>query len=122
METIVKLIPNRSVYDIRNASANSVSVAEFIEILENYPKDAKIVFDNDYGYTFGYINANVVKMDKVETFEEEKAREEQEENEILVCPHCKSDNICWSLRGHMCCCLDCGKDFKKAKLISNGVV
>ena len=121
METIVKLIPNRSEYDIRNASANSVSVAEFIEILENYPKDAKIVFDNDYGYTFGYINANVVKTDEIETFEEEKAREEQEENEILVCPHCESDNICWSVRGHMCC-LDCDAKFKKAKLISNGVV
>lgn len=121
METIVKLTPNRSEYDIRNASASSISVAEFIEILENYPKDAKIVFDNNYGYTFGYINANVVKMDKVETFEEEKTREEQEENEILVCPHCESDNICCGLSSGWCC-LDCGKDFKKAKLISNGVV
>ena len=115
METIVKLITNKSEYDIRNASKYSINVEDLIEILEEYPKDAKIVFSNDNGYTFGQISSNDVCVIEVETFEEEKVRQEQEDEQGLVCPYCESDNIVYNFSGYWQC-LDCNKKFKKAKL------
>jgi protein-arginine kinase activator protein McsA len=115
METIVKLKVTRDEYDIRNASKYSISVSELVEILERCPQDAKIVFDNDNGFTFGEISPNTIRVVEVETFEEEKTRQEQEDEQELVCPHCESDNIVYSFTGNWVC-LDCNHKFKKAKL------
>ena len=120
METIVKLKVTKDEYDIRNASKYSISVSELVEILERCPQDAKIVFDNDNGFIFGEISPNTIRIVEVETFEEEKAKLEEEDKETLVCPHCESESIVWNFIG---CwqCLDCNKKFKKAnkKIIEN---
>ena len=113
METIVKLKVTRDEYDIRNASKYSISVSELFEILERCPQNAKIVFDNDNGFTFGEISSNTIRVVEVETFEEENTRQEQEQE--LVCPHCESENIVYNFSGYWQC-LDCNHKFKKAKL------
>jgi predicted RNA-binding Zn-ribbon protein involved in translation (DUF1610 family) len=57
----------------------------------------------------------------VETEEEEKERirkeEEEDEKTTLVCPNCGSDNIYWSVRGHMRC-MSCDAKFNKAKKVT----
>jgi RNA polymerase subunit RPABC4/transcription elongation factor Spt4 len=114
METIVKLKVTKDEYDIRNASKYSISVGELVEILERCPQDAKIVFDNDNGFTFGEISPNTIRIVEVETFEEENTRLEEEDKETLVCPHCKSESIVYNFSGYWQC-LDCNEKFKKAK-------
>jgi hypothetical protein len=81
METIVKLRTNKDEYDIRNASAYSYTVGQVIDILSRCPQNAKIVFDNDRGYTFGAIDSATIRVVEVETFQEEKEREEREKAE-----------------------------------------
>lgn len=81
MEKVVKFKTHRSDYDIRESMKYSISVSGLIEILERYPSDAKVVFDNDNGYIFGEISPSVIKLVEVETYEEEKEREEREERE-----------------------------------------
>lgn len=81
MEKVVKFKVHRSDYDIRESMKYAISVSGLIEILENCPSDAKVVFDNDNGYTFGEISPNAIKLIEVETYEEEKEREEREERE-----------------------------------------
>ncbi len=71
---------NRSEYDIRDAAACSMTVRELIDELEcNYNEDDKIVFSNDNGYTYGYVGAEFIDAHRVETHEEEEAREKEEE-------------------------------------------
>ena len=80
MIRIVTLNANRSEYDIRDAAERSITVGELIEELEfNYNKGDKIVFSNDNGYTYGYVTADHIAEDNVETREEEEARENAEE-------------------------------------------
>lgn len=81
MEKVVKFKTHRSDYDIRESMKYAISVSGLIEILERCPSDAKVVFDNDNGYTFGEISPNVIKIVEVETYEEEREREEREERE-----------------------------------------
>jgi hypothetical protein len=81
MEKVVKFKTHRSNYDIREAMQYAISVSDLIEILERCPSNAKVVFDNDNGYTFGEISSNAIKLVEVETYEEEKEREEREERE-----------------------------------------
>ena len=81
METIVKLRTNKDEYDIRNASECSYTVGQVIDILSRCPQNAKIVFDNDRGYTFGAIDSATIRVVEVETFQEEKEREEREKAE-----------------------------------------
>jgi hypothetical protein len=61
MAKVVALKTNREFYDIKDAMNESISVAEFIDLLSYLPQDAKIVFRNDGGYTYGYINEDVIK-------------------------------------------------------------
>ena len=80
MQTIVMLLTNREEYDIRDAASRSMTVRQFIDELEcNYDEDAKIVFSNDHGYTYGYVGAGYIDSKRVETREEEDLRETMEE-------------------------------------------
>jgi DNA-directed RNA polymerase subunit RPC12/RpoP len=121
MEQIVILKTSRDEYDIRESAKVSYSVEELIERLENFPKGAKIVFSNDNGHTFGSIDGGTIRILNVETEEEEKERirkeEEEDEKTTLVCPNCGSDNIYWSVRGHMRC-MSCDAKFNKAKKVT----
>jgi hypothetical protein len=81
MERIVTLLTSRDEYDIRRASESSITVADLINELEYYPSNAKIVFSNDSGYTYGYITTSKIDMKEVETFEEEEERERKEQEE-----------------------------------------
>lgn len=84
METIVKLRTNKDEYDIRNASEYSYTVGQVIDILSRCPQNAKIVFDNDRGYTFGAIDSATIRVVEVETFQEEKEREKMEEIKNII--------------------------------------
>lgn len=81
MDRVIKLSVGRDAYDVREAMKCSMSVEELIAELENYPSDAKVVFSNDGGYTYGYIDEYRVSESEVETFEEEKERERKEKEE-----------------------------------------
>lgn len=84
MDSVVKFKTHRSDYDIRESMNEAITVNDLIAILECYPGNAKVVFDNDNGYTFGAITGGVLKLNYVETYEEEKAREEQEERDADI--------------------------------------
>lgn len=56
MERIITLSTRRSDYGIKQAADESMTVAELIEELRYLPGDCKVVFKNDNGYTYGYIN------------------------------------------------------------------
>jgi len=80
MQTIVMLLTNREEYDIRDAASRSMTVRQLIDELEcNYDENAKIVFSNDHGYTYGYVGAGYIDSKRVETHEEENLRETMEE-------------------------------------------
>lgn len=80
MIRIVTLNTNREEYDIRDAAECSMTVQELIDELEsNYNPSDKIVFSNDNGYTYGYVTAGYIDEHRVETREEEEAREKAEE-------------------------------------------
>ena len=55
MKPIVTLKTNRYSYDAKECAENSMSVGEFMNMLSNYPNDAKIIFSNDNGYTYGVV-------------------------------------------------------------------
>lgn len=122
MEKIVILRTTRDNYDMRECAETSYSVEQIMDILSRCPKDAKVVFSNDKGYTFGELGVNTIRIVEVETKEEEeeRIRKEEEEEENLVCPNCESDNIYWSVRGHMRC-MDCDAKFKKGKKIKKTI-
>ena len=74
------LLTNREEYDIRDAASRSMTVRQLIDELEcNYDENAKIVFNNDNGYTYGYVGAGYIDSIRVETREEEDLRETMEE-------------------------------------------
>lgn len=81
METIITLATSRDEYDIRRAAKCSMTVEELIGELECLPRNAKIVFSNDRGYTYGYISDDKIQFEVVETFEEEEERERREQEE-----------------------------------------
>lgn len=62
MTKIIKLKVNRDYYDINDCVDNTLSVAEVIEILSRCPSDAKVVFSNDNGYTYGNLDNNTIKF------------------------------------------------------------
>ena len=121
MDTIIKLITHREDYDIRDSAENALSVEQVIDILTYLPKDAKMVFCNDNGHTFAPVRRSTFVTEFVETKEEEEERirkeEEEDEKTTLVCPNCGSDNIYWSVRGHMRC-MSCDAKFNKAKKVT----
>lgn len=52
---IIVLDTKRSDYSIKTAADQSMTVSELIEELRWLPGDCKVVFRNDGGYTYGYI-------------------------------------------------------------------
>lgn len=121
MDTIVKVITTREDYDIRDSAENALTIEEIIEVLKFLPPKAKVVLTNDNGYTFAPIRRSTFVTEYVETKEEEEERirkeEEEDEKTSLVCPRCGSDNIYWSVRGHMRC-MSCDAKFNKAKKVT----
>lgn len=85
MERIVILKTNRSEYDIRDAAKYSITVAELIRELENHDEDARVVFSNDNGYTYGYVCESDVDVVETESHEEEERREKMEELNDELC-------------------------------------
>ena len=71
---VITLATNRSYYDIKQAAENSITVEELISELQNYHSDAKIIFSNDNGYTYGQIKTK--DLDE-ETIEDETKEEEE---------------------------------------------
>lgn len=61
MSKIVQLKTNRRYYDLNEAAKDSITVRELIDLLENENLDAKIVFCNDGGYTYGYISERTIQ-------------------------------------------------------------
>ena len=117
METIIKVITSREDYDIRDSAESARSVEEVIDILTYLPKDAKMVFCNDNGFTFAPIRRSAFVTEYVETKEEEQERlrkeEEEEERTHWVCPKCGGIDtpVCSVKGGYQC--MECGGHFKK---------
>lgn len=61
MPNIVQLKTNRTYYNLNEAAKNSITVGELIDLLEHESRDAKIVFCNDNGYTYGYIREKTIQ-------------------------------------------------------------
>lgn len=74
MKFIAILKTNRSEYDANLAANNSISVKELIRELEQIDEDAKIVFSNDNGQTYGYIDESCVDIKEIETEEDIERR------------------------------------------------
>ena len=121
MDTIVKVITTREDYDVRDSAENALTIEEVIEVLKYLPQKAKVVLTNDNGHTFAPVRRSTFVPEYVETKEEEEERirkeEEEDEKTALVCPNCGSDNIYWSVRGHMRC-MSCDAKFNKAKKVT----
>lgn len=81
MERVVKIETSRDSYDIRESMAHSMTIEELIDELHCYPMDAKVVFSNDNGYTYGVINCESICQSNVKTYEEEREEEEKERRE-----------------------------------------
>ena len=62
MGHIVTLKTSRDYYDIKDCAEYSLSVAEIMDILSRCPEDAKVVFSNDNGYTYGIVDNNTIKV------------------------------------------------------------
>ena len=80
MEKVVKISTRRGIveYDIRDAMTNGLTAGELISLLMNFPSDAKVVLDNDNGYSFEGITASAINYGLVESYDEEREREEAE--------------------------------------------
>lgn len=81
MESVVKFKTHRSDYDIRESMSQAITVSDLLAVLMFLPADAKVVFDNDNGYTFGGITTSCIKLANVESKEEELERLAREEKE-----------------------------------------
>lgn len=80
MEKVVKISTRRGnvVYDIRDAMTDGLTAGELISLLMNFPSDAKVVLDNDNGYSFEGITACAINYGLVESYDEEREREDAE--------------------------------------------
>jgi hypothetical protein len=73
METrIITLSTRRSDYSIKDAADESMTVEELIEELRYLPGDCKVVFSNDNGYTYGYIQDRDIDSEYIQSEEEEE--------------------------------------------------
>lgn len=79
MEKVVTFKPHSTSYDVRDAMESAMTVADLIAMLDCYPSDAKVVFDNSNGFSFGEITQDRIKFANVETYEEQSEREEAED-------------------------------------------
>ena len=66
MKFIVTLEANRSEYSATRAADKSITVGEFIKELKQFNEDAKIVFSNDGGYTYGYVCGSCIDIKEIE--------------------------------------------------------
>lgn len=67
METrIITIATRRSDYSVKEAAGKSMTVEELIEELRYLPGDCKVVFENDGGYTYGYIEDRDIDSEYVE--------------------------------------------------------
>ena len=62
---IVILHTNRDDYNIEKCADKSLSVSEVINILSRYPDDAKVVFSNDNGYTYGIVKNSSIHLTEI---------------------------------------------------------
>jgi hypothetical protein len=77
METrIITIDTRRSDYSVREAAEESITVTELIEELSCLPGDCKVVFKNDNGYTYGYIQGEDIDSEYIEPEEDEKEDED----------------------------------------------
>lgn len=83
METIIKIRANKSDYDVRDSAFSSISVGDVISILEQFPRDAKIVCSINYDSVFGRLKSTSFQKVEVETYQEELEKERQEEQEEI---------------------------------------
>ena len=65
MGQIVTIKTSRDYYDAKECAEYSLSVAEVIDILSRCPNDAKVVFSNDNGYTYGIVDNNTFNITNV---------------------------------------------------------
>lgn len=75
---------SRDYYDVRDiveTNDNTMSVGEMTDLLKNLPREAKVVFRNDNGFTFGAVRGYSFRVKDVETYAEELEREQREERE-----------------------------------------
>ena len=79
MEKVVTFKAHNNTYDIREAMESAMTVADLKAVLDWFPSDAKVVFDNNNGYSFGEITQSRIKVTYVETYEEQSEREEAED-------------------------------------------
>lgn len=79
MKRVITIKTNRSYYDIEDATNEAITIGELIDILKHYDEDDKVIFSNDNGYTYGYINDDAVREVEFETHEEEELRENMDE-------------------------------------------
>jgi hypothetical protein len=80
MEKVIKLIAVRDEYEINRVTEDALSVEEVINLLSNYPKDAKMVMSFDNGYMFGAVREGIFREVTIETREDEEMR-----NGLLEC-------------------------------------
>ena len=85
MIQIIKMNVSRDDYSIRNTANESITVGELIDALRDYDSDAKIVFSNDRGYTYGIVSADCIEEEWIESREEEEKREKMEELSEELC-------------------------------------
>lgn len=59
-KTIVTLEATRTDYSAREAARETITVGELISYLEQYDENSPVVFSNDNGYTYGYLDSSTV--------------------------------------------------------------
>lgn len=79
MEKVVTFRTHSNTYDVREAMESAMTVTDLKAVLDCYPPDAKVVFDNNNGFSFGEITQSRIKVANVETYEEQSDREEAED-------------------------------------------
>ncbi|GIZ15521.1 hypothetical protein [Capnocytophaga catalasegens] len=58
--TRIEITPHKNGYSPEQCG-KTLSVAELIEILQQYDKESLVYFNNDNGYTFGSINESDIE-------------------------------------------------------------
>ena len=79
MDKVVTFKTHCKTYDVREAMESAMTVADLKRALDYLPSDAKVVFDNNNGYSFGEITHSRIDVACVETYEEQNDREEAED-------------------------------------------
>ena len=62
MNQVLTLLTNRAEYEIGSAVEKSITVGELIGLLRMYAPSMPVVFSNDNGYTYGYVNPECLEV------------------------------------------------------------